>query len=140
MQPGSWRQQEKCWPLGNFITILELLEKKGIGGVLFTGEAEARMRPILERTDFPPGWSWIHRPSLVDLCQHLLRSDLYLGNDSGVTHLAAACGTQVLALFRKDNEAAWRPFGRCHVLSALSPKEIEIEDVWREVRRLLRLP
>ena len=40
------------------------------------------------------------------------RSRLYVGNDSGLTHLAAASGTPTLALFgptRDDNYAPWGP-------------------------------
>src|SRR5262249_59044350 len=36
----------------------------------------------------------------------------YLGNDSGVTHLAALAGTPVVALFGPSDPALWTPLGR----------------------------
>ncbi len=42
----------------------------------------------------------------------LARADLYVGNDSGLTHLAAAAGTPTLALFGPGLPARYRPWGR----------------------------
>jgi ADP-heptose:LPS heptosyltransferase len=39
-------------------------------------------------------------------------SGLYVGNDSGVTHLAAAFGAATLALFGPTSPTAWAPLGR----------------------------
>ena len=36
---------------------------------------------------------------------------LYLGNDSGITHLAAACGTPTIALFGPTDLQIWAPLG-----------------------------
>ncbi|MGH7871482.1 MAG: glycosyltransferase family 9 protein [Candidatus Binatia bacterium] len=38
-------------------------------------------------------------------------SSMYLGNDSGITHLAAASGTQTVALFGPSEPNQWRPRG-----------------------------
>ena len=42
----------------------------------------------------------------------LARAGLYVGNDSGVTHLAAAAGAPTLALFGPTDPAVWSPVGR----------------------------
>lgn len=42
----------------------------------------------------------------------LARCDLYLGNDSGVTHLAAAIGVRTVALFGPTDPVQWRPRGK----------------------------
>ena len=42
----------------------------------------------------------------------LVRSDLYLGNDSGMSHLAAALGTVTVALFGPTDPTQWSPRGR----------------------------
>jgi ADP-heptose:LPS heptosyltransferase len=41
----------------------------------------------------------------------LARAALYVGNDSGVTHLAAAWGAPTLALFGPTDPAQWAPLG-----------------------------
>jgi ADP-heptose:LPS heptosyltransferase len=38
-------------------------------------------------------------------------SSLYLGNDSGITHLAAACNTPTIALFGPTDPNIWGPQG-----------------------------
>jgi heptosyltransferase III len=42
----------------------------------------------------------------------LSRSGCFVGNDSGVTHLAAASGAPTLALFGPSDPVAWHPAGR----------------------------
>jgi ADP-heptose:LPS heptosyltransferase len=41
----------------------------------------------------------------------LSQAGLYVGNDSGVTHLAAAAGAPTLALFGPTDPATWAPVG-----------------------------
>ena len=98
-----------------------------------TGEAEEKMEPVLEKTTLPPKWAWVRRPNLLVLAALLSEAGLYLGNDSGVSHLAAACGTEVIALFRRDFVIAWEPLGRVHLHIADSLSEISLESVWKTV-------
>jgi hypothetical protein len=56
-----------------------------------------------------PGAVCIH--DLYELACWLAGARLYLGNDSGITHLAAAVGTPVLALFGPTDPAVWAPRG-----------------------------
>ena len=48
---------------------------------------------------------------LYQLACHLAQASLYVGNDSGITHLAAAVGTPVFALFGPTDPAVWGPRG-----------------------------
>ncbi len=48
---------------------------------------------------------------LYDLACWLASARLYVGNDSGITHLAAAVGTPVIALFGPTDPAVWAPRG-----------------------------
>jgi heptosyltransferase-3 len=132
VHPGSG-SEKKCWPLQNFLEIIARLGQKGAGGVIVTGQAEERMEALIKGTPLPPGWSWLRSPSLVVLSALLQEADLYLGNDSGITHLAAAWGTDAVALFREDLVTAWRPYGRARLLSAGSLEEISIDSVWEMI-------
>ncbi len=49
--------------------------------------------------------------SLYDLAQWLASARLYIGNDSGITHLAAAVGGAVVAIFGPTDPAIWAPRG-----------------------------
>jgi heptosyltransferase III len=58
----------------------------------------------------------------------LARCGLYVGGDSGVTHLAAACGAPSLALFGPTDPAQWAPVGpRVHVVRAPEGSLIRLE-------------
>jgi ADP-heptose:LPS heptosyltransferase len=67
---------------------------------------------------------------LVELAQRLLSCSGYVGNDSGITHLAALLGLPTLALFGPSDPCIWRPYGRAvHVvhtpdLAHLPPYEV----------------
>ena len=39
-------------------------------------------------------------------------ADLYIGNDSGLTHMAAALGAPTVAVFGPTDPGTWRPLGR----------------------------
>ena len=131
VHPGSGGESKR-WPLENFLEIVRRLADRGMPGVLVTGEAEEGpfFSGLLEKKELPPGWTRLSRPALSGLAGLFAEASFYLGNDSGVTHLAAACGTKVLVLFREDLASAWQPFGRVRVLAARTLPEIGADRVW----------
>jgi len=60
----------------------------------------------------PPLPDAVRIPDLYDLACFLAGARLYIGNDSGITHLAAAVGTPLLAIFGPTDPAVWAPRGR----------------------------
>ncbi len=48
---------------------------------------------------------------LDEVAQFLGRAKTYIGNDSGITHLAAAVGIPTVALFSSTNPVVWAPRG-----------------------------
>jgi len=138
VHPGSGSER-KCWPAGNFLDVINRLGQKEFKGVLVTGEAEKRMEALIQKTTLPQGWVWLRSPSLSMLSGLLQEADLYLGNDSGITHLAAASGTESVALFREDLVPPWRPYGSVILLSAAKIEGISIESVWKTISGLLHL-
>lgn len=132
VHPGSG-SASKCWPFNDFLEIVSRLSQKGLGGALVTGPAEEKLESEMQNISLPEGWLWLHNPSLIRLAGLLQASLIYLGNDSGITHLAAACGTNVVALFRKDLEGYWKPSGRVSLLSADSVSSIKPDSVWEKI-------
>ena len=61
--------------------------------------------------DDPPLPDAVRFDDLYELACFLARARLYIGNDSGITHLAAAVGTPTLAIFGPTNPAVWAPRG-----------------------------
>ena len=130
VHPGSGSPR-KCWPLDRFLEIVSFLASEKLAGAVVTGEAEAPWEEDIERAGLPPGWIWLCRPLLSDLAGLLASGAFYVGNDSGITHLAAVCGARVTAIFRDEHAAAWRPLGDVRVLSASEVASIPVEKVRR---------
>jgi hypothetical protein len=60
-------------------------------------------------------------PDLRGLARWLAAAAVYIGNDSGISHLAAACGVPVIALFGPTDARVWAPRGRVCVLPFETP-------------------
>ncbi len=88
----------KNWPLEKFRSLASKLE---------------RNMPVqwLAGEDDPPLPGAVRIADLYELGCWLARARLYVGNDSGISHLAAAVGTPVLALFGHTNPQVWAPRG-----------------------------
>jgi heptosyltransferase-3 len=68
--------------------------------------------------------------NLYELACWLASARVYIGNDSGITHLAAAVGTPVVAVFGPTDPAVWAPRGeRVRVVSGPSLDGIPVDQV-----------
>jgi len=108
MAPGSGARV-KNWPEADYLQVAHWWRDQ-FGGkvVVVLGPVEA------ERHSFEQLSSICHVTSGLDLAQLaalIARCDLYLGNDSGVSHLAAAVGACTVAIFGPSNEQQWAPRG-----------------------------
>lgn len=111
----------KNWPLERFRLLAEELP----GLVEWTAGPEEEL-PGAHRFD-----------DLAALANWMGGARLYVGNDSGITHLAAATGIPTVALFGASSAGIWRPRGEnVAVVEAASMEEIQAEDVLRAARRL----
>lgn len=73
--------------------------------------------------------------NLYDLGCWLAQARVYIGNDSGISHLAAAVGTPTIVLFGPTNPAVWAPRGS----RVLAPMQaVEPADVIRAVEQMAR--
>ena len=134
IHPGSGGER-KSWPFENFMEVIFRLADAGMRGVLVTGPAEERLEEKIRASSLPAGWVWLHNPPLLKIAGLLSASSLYLGNDSGITHLAASCGAKGVALFLAEFEALWRPFGRISTLAGESMSDISVDSVWEAVSK-----
>jgi ADP-heptose:LPS heptosyltransferase len=106
----------KVWPAERFVTLFRRLADTYIPGavpavIAGPGETEAAMaKPVLQA--LPNAIDLIGRLSLPEIAAFLARSSLFVGNDSGLMHLAAASGAPTLGLFGPTNAAEYGPAGR----------------------------
>ncbi len=93
--------EKKNWPLDRWQQVVESLGTSEV--VFITGEAEA------ERGIQPTGRDCWHALPLPELATRLATCTAFLGHDSGISHLAAACGVPSLLLFGPTDPAIWAP-------------------------------
>jgi ADP-heptose:LPS heptosyltransferase len=101
------------------------------------GDALARFLAGYRRLTGDEPAAVVQNATLEQLAAVLQRAAVYLGNDSGVTHLAAAVGAPTVGVFGPTNPRIWRPRGPAvHVLGgtedapALLPPGTDTEARW----------
>ncbi len=113
IHPGSGGTK-KNWPLERFVETAERLIASGRTVEWCLGPAEENWR-------LPATARLLESPSVVSLARQLAATHTYLGNDSGVTHLAAACGCRTVAVFGPTDPAVWAPRGEWVTVVRSSP-------------------
>ena len=105
----------KCWPAERFAAVGEALRERGRRVALIEGPADrSAVTAVQARANRPfPVLAPLPVRSLGAI---LTLAPCYVGNDSGVTHLAGASGTPAIALFGPTDPASWRPLGDAVIL------------------------
>ncbi|MCH7685097.1 MAG: glycosyltransferase family 9 protein [Planctomycetes bacterium] len=117
VHPGSGGRH-KCWPLESYVALIRELNARQVPVVILFGPAEIEIETALGPLAID-GATLVRPPGLWELASVLARSSLFIGNDSGPGHLAAAVGTPTLSLFGPTDPQRWCPVGpRCRVLRA----------------------
>jgi len=114
LHPGSaW--ETKRWPWERYARLAERLSReRGARIVLIGGPEDAELaRAILGR--FPGALNLTGKTTLRELLALARKLDLFVTNDSGPMHVAAASGVPTLALFGPTSrELGFFPYGRGH--------------------------
>ncbi len=105
----------KCWPAAHFAAVIAHAWQYGQRVLLLAGPADhERLAEVLRRLPASPDeerLSFLIDAPLLDVARALQSCSAYLGNDSGITHLAAMLGVPTLALFGPSDPAIWHPLG-----------------------------
>ena len=126
IHPGSGSPR-KNWPIENFLAVARRLEAEGRRVDWLLGPAEeALVRQLTgEMLPHTRGGRGKERPiltlsRLIDMARVLAGARQYIGNDSGISHLAAAVGCPTIAIFGPTNPAVWAPRGHhVHVITGI---------------------
>ncbi len=111
LHPGSG-SPTKNWPIERFTSLAAALAGEGpIAWVVGPVEEESGIAAAIASAAIPGATSWRGLP-LAQLARRLAGARLFVGNDSGVAHLAAAVGCPVVALFGASDPVVWAPRGR----------------------------
>ena len=105
--PGSG-SETKNWPIENWKRLGDLLLAAGENLLIIEGEAdEERVASLISAWDGRPV-QFVKNLPLPQLAA-LLEGSLFIGHDSGISHIAAAVGAQCLLLFGPTDPTIWAP-------------------------------
>jgi ADP-heptose:LPS heptosyltransferase len=114
IHPGSGGAR-KCWPVSHFAAVIRALWVRGVPVLLLAGPADReRVAGLLKQLPSPAQSNLLNiviDAPLLMVAELLQGCKGYLGNDSGITHLAALLGVPTIALFGPSDPAIWRPLG-----------------------------
>ncbi len=112
LHPGSGSAL-KNWSLEGWVEVVEKLQRKFpiAEFLIISGEAEERSIGDCLAMLGQAGINWRHleHAKLPEVAAELQGCDLFLGHDSGISHLAAACGVPALLLFGPTDTKIWAP-------------------------------
>lgn len=122
IQPGSGGSG-KCWCLENFLAIAGELSSKDMEVVFLLGPAEMdRFSEATIRDKIGGVAKYLADLSLTTVLGLMTHADGFIGNDSGITHLAAAMGVTTVAVFGPTNPAVYKPIGPAVTVFSSSSK------------------
>lgn len=100
----------KAWPDASWQRLIAALQARGLQ-VCLSGSGEPAERETVDRLAQASGAvSLAGALSLAELATLLRGASVYVGPDTSITHLAAACGTPTVALFGPSNPSGWGPW------------------------------
>jgi len=133
LHPGSGSRR-KVWPVERFVDLVNYFQGHASSRVLIVvGPAEAgEFQEAFENIQWERGATapvLIKGLSLIGLASVIEGCRVFIGNDSGITHMAAALGAPTVAIFGPTDPKRWAPRGK-HV--AVVRREVSCAPCSRE--------
>jgi ADP-heptose:LPS heptosyltransferase len=131
IHPGSGSSR-KNWSTEKYAELVHLATNHGLRVLLLEGQADHEaVRRLLERlkVELPV----LRNLDLMAVAALISEARMYVGNDSGITHLAAAVGASTWALFGPTNPKLWAPRGRRAFVSSF---ETEPDELWITIQKV----
>ncbi len=163
---GGSTAQQRLWPRERFVELIKKILKNKKVIVYLTGtQSEKEINEYIEkRINSDRLINLTNKLNLGELAYLMKRTDLFISNDTGPMHLAAAMSKKVIGLFGPNLPERFAPFPmdkhiaiykarslKCSPcinvhLKQLGNKKckgkcmklIEVEDVWKEVRKVIK--
>ena len=137
--PGAnW--EPKIWPAAQFQNLITLLQDRFDGVFLLGGPSDAARCKAVDSHCPLPCVNLAGQTGLLEATAILARATLFVGNDSGLGHLASAVGTPTLTLFGPGQPERYRPWGEHAYWLTNAEKDLNrlsAEQVASEIRRIM---
>lgn len=143
VHPGSG-QEHKCWPAKSFSELIDNLLRLQYPILLLAGPTDVDtlklVRKHLRTSPLAAMLTLLNNVPLLEVSEQLKGCGGYVGNDSGMTHLAALVGVPTLALFGSTDPAFWRPLGPYVEIIREQPlKRLAVKRVLESIQHMYKL-
>ena len=130
----------RIWPLDRFAEVADhLIRNDRVRVIVFAGPEERAMVPQM-KTVFPAQTIFLDRLTIGQLVSAQARLTLFISNDTGPVHIAAAVGTPVIVLFDRPDPHSYTPVGEQHrIIFSPSVASISVAEVYRTAHALLAI-
>jgi ADP-heptose:LPS heptosyltransferase len=135
--PGAGHEGRR-WPLERFAELADyLIRNDRVRIIVFAGPEETTLLPTMQRL-FPLSTIFFDRLTIPQLVSAQARLTLFIANDTGPSHTAAAAGTSVVVLLDRPTPHKYVPVGDSHrIVCGQTIKDITVEQVYGIAHELL---
>ncbi len=99
----------KQWPTANFARTAEFFSERGLHTVAIASKNESQVLDDLKRESKVPITTFDDL-TLPEITAIAAKASFFVGNDSGIAHIAAAVQTPTVVIFGSSNRNHWRPW------------------------------
>jgi ADP-heptose:LPS heptosyltransferase len=130
----------RLWPLEKFAEVADhLIRNDRVRVVVFAGPEERELVPKM-RSVFPAKTIFFDRLTIPQLASAQARLTLFISNDTGPAHIAAAVGTPVVVVMDRPEPNSYMPIGdQNRFIGGPKITEIPVADVYRAAHEILSL-
>jgi len=126
------------WPIERYVELADfLIRNHGVRVIVFAGPEE---REFVGKAKglFPAGTIFFDRLTIPQLASAQARLTIFISNDTGPMHIAAAVGTSVVVILDRPTPHSFTPVGEQHrIICGADVNEIKVEQVYKAANELL---
>ena len=141
IHPGC-SEENRRWPAASFATVINELVHLRYPVLLLAGPSEVEVlkevRKHISPQPKPEMLSVLQNAPLLELAKTVQHCRGFLGNDSGISHLAGMLGIPTLVLFGPSNPATKHAIGPfVETLQAMPMKRLPVDKVLKSMLRMM---
>jgi ADP-heptose:LPS heptosyltransferase len=131
----------KVWPQQNYLKLIEHLRHKFDALILLGDDKDRKISQPIAELSVLPCIDLCGKTTLLQAAAVLEETSLFIGNDSGLGHMASGVNTPTITIFGPGDPARYRPWGplaRCATGLPTDISTVTVDDVWEQLELLER--